>query len=411
MGRVLSKVRSANVRWLIATACIACVAVRAHAQQNPQQTVEDMNREAMESYTALDINKAGSTLEQALRIASQGGVPPQLYARTALNLGIVYIGGLNDQQNGLNYFTQALCIDPSVQLDPLMSSPDIQNVFGVATQRARGGACPGAPPSPRAGDDGPTDGSADGSGRSPAAAAATAATAARSGIHAHAAGGATRADAAADLRRDQSARAGALDHALLQRPRHGAVQSRADVSLPERLCLPDQLQRRLGTQGLVLHRGQGRDRRHRRRRGQRRAAGRSANRLRPQAGRARAAGSDSRRRHARPRSARPACKGCKAKGKSGIAEACDGDSDCQSGLECSSGKCVLIGAGGTEVPAYNPVTGGYETTGGEAATAAGAEFPKNFVQLGLAAGLAYVQAGMIADHGPPRKPHLPRLDR
>src|SRR6185436_10604843 len=93
-----------------------------------------------------DINKAGQTLEQALRIAYQGGVTPQLAARTALNLGIVYIGGLNDQDNGLNYFTQALCTDPSVQLDPLTSSPDIQNVFNVAAQRARSGACPGGAP-------------------------------------------------------------------------------------------------------------------------------------------------------------------------------------------------------------------------------------------------------------------------
>src|SRR4029079_6496015 len=128
MGRVVSNIRSASVARLFAIACLACVATRAHAQQNQQQ-VEDMNREAMEAYNALDINKAGSILDQALRIAMQGGVTAQLGARTPRNLGIVSKGGLNDQDNGLTYFTQALCTDPTVQLDPLTSSPDIQNVF------------------------------------------------------------------------------------------------------------------------------------------------------------------------------------------------------------------------------------------------------------------------------------------
>jgi hypothetical protein len=57
----------------------------------------------------------------------------------------------------------------------------------------------------------------------------------------------------------------------------------------------------------------------------------------------------------------------------------------------------LIGAGGTEVPDYDPVTGEMEPTEDEAP----GEFRPNFVQLGLTVGLAYVQAGMTADRPSP----------
>ena len=56
---------------------------------------------------AEDIEKAGSMLEEALRVASQGGIAGPLVAQTNLNLGVVYVGGLSDRQEGLNYFIQA----------------------------------------------------------------------------------------------------------------------------------------------------------------------------------------------------------------------------------------------------------------------------------------------------------------
>ena len=104
--------------------------------QDPHQVVEQMNRDAMDAYNSLDINKAGSMLDEALRVGYGARVDPQLLARVHVNLGVVYIGGLGDQNSGLQTFTQAVCLDPNVQLDPLTSSPEIQNVFGVALQRA-----------------------------------------------------------------------------------------------------------------------------------------------------------------------------------------------------------------------------------------------------------------------------------
>src|SRR4051794_447307 len=123
MGSVVTKLRSGAAWWLPAIVWLASGPAAVQAQ-DAQQIVIDLNRQAMDAYNALDINKAGSMLEEALRVGYQGRVPPQLVARTNLNLGVVYIGGLNDQDHGLQYFMQALCTDPTAQLDPLMSSPD-----------------------------------------------------------------------------------------------------------------------------------------------------------------------------------------------------------------------------------------------------------------------------------------------
>jgi hypothetical protein len=96
----------------------------------------------MEAYNAMDIEKSGSMLEEALRVAQEGGVMGPLLAQTNLNLGIVYIGGLSDNDSGVKYFMDAICADPSVQLDPLTSTPDIQSVFQVAGQRVQQMGCP-----------------------------------------------------------------------------------------------------------------------------------------------------------------------------------------------------------------------------------------------------------------------------
>ncbi|HKU39121.1 MAG TPA: hypothetical protein VJR89_13260, partial [Polyangiales bacterium] len=96
----------------------------------------------MEAYNSMDIEKAGSMLEEALRVALEAGVMGPLLAQTNLNLGIVYVGGLSDNDGGVKYFMDAICADPSVQLDPLTSTPDVQSVFQVAAQRVQQMGCP-----------------------------------------------------------------------------------------------------------------------------------------------------------------------------------------------------------------------------------------------------------------------------
>lgn len=111
--------------------------------QSAADRVNQMSAEAMEAYNNLDIDRAGQLLVQAIEFANQNGVSGPAAARANMNLGVVYVGGVADNQNGLVYFLAAVCADPSIQLDPLTSTPDIQSVFQLAQQRAQGGGCSG----------------------------------------------------------------------------------------------------------------------------------------------------------------------------------------------------------------------------------------------------------------------------
>lgn len=125
-------------------ACLAWATAprAAAAQQSPDQVVMDLNHGAMEAYNNMDINKAGSMLEEALSVAQQNGIGGPLLAQTNMNLAIIYIGGLGDNDGGVRYFADALCADPNAQLDPLTSTPDIQSVFQVAAARVQQQGCP-----------------------------------------------------------------------------------------------------------------------------------------------------------------------------------------------------------------------------------------------------------------------------
>ena len=114
--------------------------------------VLDLNREAMDAYTNLEIEQAMDLLQQALQTAERGNVTGSPLARTYVNLGVVSIGGMSDNGQGLQHFIAALRADSSVQLDPLTSSPDIQSVFQLAQNRVgtggdSGGSTTGVEPS------------------------------------------------------------------------------------------------------------------------------------------------------------------------------------------------------------------------------------------------------------------------
>ncbi len=143
-------------RFLIVCICVVaahCFAVNAAVAQQADKKIIDLNNEAMEAYNNLDVDKAASTLEKALGIAMENGVGGQLLVATHLNLGVIAVGGQNDKQKGLDHFLQACCLDPAAQLDPLVSTPEIQEVFVQAQQMSASGGCgaagmQAAPPPP-----------------------------------------------------------------------------------------------------------------------------------------------------------------------------------------------------------------------------------------------------------------------
>lgn len=134
--------------WL----ALAMVCQSAAAAQTAQDEVERLNREAMEAYHMLEVDKAGGMLEEALRIAEQSGtVTAEAVALTHLNLGVVYIGALSDEQAGLDQFTAGLCMNSAMELDPLTSTPQMKQIFDRAQSEASGGNCPAPIPTAGAG--------------------------------------------------------------------------------------------------------------------------------------------------------------------------------------------------------------------------------------------------------------------
>ncbi len=121
--------------------CSLWVSQVAEAQGETREVIE-LNRDAMDAYTELDVRRARGLLRKALKLCERGGVDSSQVARTHANLGIVYAGGMQDNSAALDAFELALRADPAVRLDPLLSSPDIANLFNLARRRAGTGARP-----------------------------------------------------------------------------------------------------------------------------------------------------------------------------------------------------------------------------------------------------------------------------
>ncbi len=119
----------------------------AHAQTNEKE-LGRANRLAMETFSRLEVPEARAQLETAAQNARAAGVRGPALARTFANLGVVLVGGLNDNAAGLVAFKQALEQDPSVVVDPLFNAPNIEQVFALAKKASSKGA-PAAGDSPQ----------------------------------------------------------------------------------------------------------------------------------------------------------------------------------------------------------------------------------------------------------------------
>ncbi len=141
-------------RLILIFAFILCSsAIVAEGQANPRQ-LADANRVAMDAYNNLEIEVAKETLERAIAGAESNGLTGSGLARTYANLGVVEIGGMSDSAAALEAFIRALQEDPTVEPDPLVSTPEVLSVFNQAKRKAgQGGgrrpkSTPAAPPPP-----------------------------------------------------------------------------------------------------------------------------------------------------------------------------------------------------------------------------------------------------------------------
>ena len=346
----------------------------AHAQ-DAAKIVEQLNRDAMDAYNGLEIDRAGGMLEEALRVCKEGGVGGSLLARTNLHLGVVYVGGLNDNDSGLNYFIAAVCADGSIEPDPLMSTPDIQSVFQVARQQAQAGACAGI--------------------ATPSGAAVQTSLAPpppdQVFVHQPPVEQLTQTPLPLYVEVDLTARPKKIVlfyKGLGMDEFRSAPMYRFQDGFAYQLSCNDVWEPRVSYY-LEAHDEDGK------------VVGVFASREQPVV--VPVVGARSQPEPALPGMQSPAqckttecppgVKGCKQVGTAGIGEECTADIDCQSGLSCRDDACVLSGAGTTEVPR--------SLTDYDEPTELG-EFRRGFVQVGLAMGFPFLKSGLPADRPAPQ---------
>jgi hypothetical protein len=118
---------------------LMAVGLLLHAQpasaQEAEQQVLELNQQAMEAYMNLDIEGAKGLLIEALTIAERAGLEGRPLARTYINLGVVTVGGEQDQQSAFEFFKAALDADPGVWPDPGSSTPEVDEAFELARGR------------------------------------------------------------------------------------------------------------------------------------------------------------------------------------------------------------------------------------------------------------------------------------
>lgn len=131
--------------WFAGCALVLWVASPSLAQGNQQ--LADLNAEALEAYQNLDIDTAKAKLEQGIALAGRTNYRGPELAQLYMTLGVVHVAGASDHDQGLSAFVSALCTQPDAQLDPLLSTPDVQQVFIQAQSDAQqqGCAAGGAP--------------------------------------------------------------------------------------------------------------------------------------------------------------------------------------------------------------------------------------------------------------------------
>ena len=116
----------------------------------PQATITQLNQQAMAAYGNLQFPEAMQLLQQAESLCNQYNLHGPELARTYVNMGMVEYGGSGNNAGALEHFKKAVCLDRSVMLDPLNSTPDVEMLFrGAQSQAQAPGGCGGAAPQPQ----------------------------------------------------------------------------------------------------------------------------------------------------------------------------------------------------------------------------------------------------------------------
>lgn len=126
----------------------------AFADPKTEAGAKALQKKAMEEdYLATEFAKAKEKLEKALAACGADKCAPGVKALLHRDLGVVYVGGLNDKDKGQAAFAEALKADPAVALDKDLTTKEITAVFEAA-KKGGGAPAPGPGPGPSKGPSG-----------------------------------------------------------------------------------------------------------------------------------------------------------------------------------------------------------------------------------------------------------------
>ena len=145
-ARLSKRLLRAFALLILALVLVSGLSLRVMAQEGSQQVL-DLNREAMAAYTNLDIQGARKKLDKALKLAKKKKVGGEALARTYLNMAVIEVAGAQNTALGLEHCINALKADPQIQLDPLVSTPEVKTVFQLAQRKVKAVGGGKTPPS------------------------------------------------------------------------------------------------------------------------------------------------------------------------------------------------------------------------------------------------------------------------
>jgi hypothetical protein len=130
--------------------CSAILLASAATAEPKDKAALDLAKQAIEvDYLGTNFEQAEAKLKKALALCKGNACSAAVVGQIHRDLGVVAIAGLKKLDEGKAHFVDALKADPSVQLDPDLTTAEIKAAFEEA--QGAGGAAPAAEP---AADDG-----------------------------------------------------------------------------------------------------------------------------------------------------------------------------------------------------------------------------------------------------------------
>ncbi len=113
------------------------------AQQGPRdRPARSLISTALEDYQNLEIDRSLERLQAALRTCANSGCSPAVTAKVHMAMGIVQVGGQQNNTAGVESMVSALRLDPNAEPDAMLVTPEISQAFRSAQGQVASGARP-----------------------------------------------------------------------------------------------------------------------------------------------------------------------------------------------------------------------------------------------------------------------------